>query len=91
MVKRADFAGEYVVETKTVNRPIMTVDRTGSRIANGEKDLIVCGCCGGLMSHKANYCMGCGAKFLKIKDKSKYTQYKYESEGQIAGQIKMEL
>ena len=91
MVKKADFAGEFIVDTKKVSRPVVTVNRCGDWIANGEKDLIVCGCCGSLMSHKAKYCMGCGVKFLKIKDKSKYLELKAESEGQIVNQITMDL
>ena len=91
MVKRADFAGEFITETKVVNRPIVTVNRCGDMIANKEKDLIVCGNCGSLMSHKAKYCMGCGAKFLKIKNKSKYLELEAESEGQIVNQLTMDL
>ena len=66
-IKRADFAGEFIVREEVVTRPVVTVIREENSLARNEKDLIVCGCCGSLNNYKKKYCGGCGAKFKKIK------------------------
>ena len=70
-MKKANFIDEYIVKEEMVKRPIVTVNRTGA-LFRGERDLIVCGNCGGVMSAKAKFCMGCGAKFQLVKDKKIY-------------------
>lgn len=89
-MEKAIFGGEYVVKEEKIARPIVTVNRTGRGLANGERDLIVCGMCGGVMSSKAKFCMGCGAKFKFIKDVSQYKEFESIAQGHLDGQISIE-
>lgn len=89
-MKKADFGAEYIIEEKLIKRPIVTVNRTSNGLANGEKDLIVCGCCGALMTHKAKYCMGCGAQFKFVKNEKDYLSYKSMLDGQLDGQMSID-
>lgn len=77
-VQRATFGGEYIEKVENIERPVVTVNRTGKRLATGETDLIVCGNCGAVMSYKAKFCMGCGAKFSKINSVDVYKRYEEE-------------
>lgn len=86
-MKKATFGCEYIVKEEKILRPTVTVNRTGRGLANGERDLIVCGICGGVMSSKARYCMGCGAKFKPIKDSSCYKDFEITLSGQADGQM----
>ena len=85
-MKKAVFGSEYIVKEESVIRPTVTVNRTGG-FATKEKDLIVCGNCGAVEIWKAKFCMGCGAKFQLIKDKSKYAEFESMLNGQVAGQM----
>ena len=85
-MKKAIFAGEFILKEEKVTRPLVTVDKTGG-LFRGSNDLICCGMCGSIMSHKAKFCMGCGAKFEIIKDIAKYEQFESEYKNEIAGQM----
>ena len=85
-MKKASFNGEYIIEEVKVVRPTVTVNRTGG-FATREKDLIICGVCGAVMSCKASFCMGCGAKFVKIKNPMQYERYKLKEKETLDGQL----
>lgn len=89
-MKKAIFGGEFIVKEESISRPVVTVNRSGKGLANSEKDLIVCGCCGAVMTYKAKFCMGCGAKFQPVKEASKYEEYKSALIGQAAGQMSIQ-
>ena len=89
-MERAVFNGEYIVKKENISRPTVTVNRTGRGLATNERDLIVCGCCGAVMSSKASFCMGCGAKFQRVKDLEKYKEYEAQLNGQLDGQMSFE-
>lgn len=86
-MEKAVFGGEYIVKKENVSRPTVTVNRTGKGLATNERDLIVCGCCGSVMSSKASFCMGCGAKFKKIKSIDEYRGFEALMNRQIDGQM----
>lgn len=86
-MKKAVFGGEYIIKEESILRPVVTVNRTGKGLANNEKDLIVCGCCGAVETYRAKFCMGCGAKFMTVKDISKYKEYESSVSGVLDGQI----
>ena len=89
-MKRAVFGGEYIIKEESIMRPIVTVNRTGRGLANGERVLIVCGCCGGVMTYKAKFCMGCGAKFKQVKDISEYRDFESSASGVLDGQMTLD-
>ena len=89
-MKKAYFGGEYIVKEELIHRPTVTVNRTGRGLANSERDLIVCGCCGAVETYKAKFCMGCGAKFQLVKDISQYRDYEASVTGVLEGQMTLD-
>ena len=89
IMEKATFGFEYIIKRENISRPIVTVNRTGKGLATGERDLICCGNCGAVMSCKAKFCMGCGAKFQMVKDIEKYKEYGETLSGQLEGQMSL--
>ena len=77
MIKKADFftsTGAYIIDEVKTTRPTVATLKANDK-------LIICGLCGGVMSAKAKYCMGCGCRFKKV-NRDEYEAIKRDYEQQ---------
>lgn len=77
MIKKCDFyssTGAYIIDEVKTTLPMVAVLKTNDK-------LIICGICGGVMSAKAKYCMGCGCRFKKV-NRDEYEAIKRDYEMQ---------